>query len=213
MPRRRLADPIVQQDYPAQERKALEDYTLSSSINRRIADAQKPGGTPLDADDKKYVKNLDNAISKSGWNTTETNTDFVRGGGGICVGVPETMNFNSQQELADYINNSIVGQVEATNVGFTSITRTPSVAKGFASGKKNAIIMHYDRIEGGTRGAYVSGGKGKSAISVFGDGEDETLLERNITTRAQRAWVGNDGYVHVSVHIRPDRSYFNPLKK
>lgn len=195
----KLNSPFVQQTYPFEEERALFEYTEESSINGRLGTSGYDG---LSDKDKEYVDNLDKAIAKSGWNKTATNTNVRRGGGAICVGVDKSLDFSGDpQGLADYINNEVVGKKYGYNAGFTSMTQSLGVAQSFADGQKNPIIIHYDLIEKGTKAAYVSGGGGKKAISAFGSGEDESLAQRNLYTYANRAWVEQDGYCHVSVNV------------
>lgn len=202
-----LGNPREQRDdYTQAEYNALQKYTQSSSINGRLGTVGVEG---LDEYDKKYVANLDSALAKSGFNKTMDNTPFLRGGGGIMIGVPTDMSFSSPQELADYINNNSVGNV-FKNVGYTSITTTPGVAASFASGQTNGIILHYNRIYEGMKGGYVSGGKGKKAISVYGTHEDETLLQRNVHFIPLQAVV-KGGQVHVSVIAAPKKSTLTKL--
>lgn len=196
--RRGLADPLEQQDYPPEERKALYDYTYSSHINWELGNK---GYDNLDPTHKKMAENLDKAIAKSGWNKDQDNTPFSRGCGAIVVGVPQNQKFSSQQDLADYINKNCVGGT-FTNVGYTSITHKDSVASGFKSSQPNPIVVKYDKIGKGMKGAYVSGGKGKKPISYYGEYEYETLLQRNVKTTPVKAYVKN-GTVYVHVIAKP----------
>ena len=195
------------------QKKALYKYTSGLSINGRLG-AVDGDVTQLDEYDKKYVKNLDDSMKYFGWNETAHGTDLIRGGGGIIVGVPTTMKFQSTQALADWINNNRLG-TRNMNVGYTSITHEDNVytAGSFASSYPNSIILEYDRIGKGMRGVYVSGsgGTGKTnqgghtqeAISAFGSSEKETLLQRNVVTIPQYAYVGDDGRCHVVVWAYP----------
>ena len=195
----RLASPTeqIEDQYSTGEQEALSWYTDSSYINSKLA---FNGYDSLDKSERDKVKNMDSAIEKSGWNETETNTPFLRGAGGYAIGISEDMEFKSQQQMVDYINSKLVG-TETQNVGYTSITRKPDIAKSFSSGEEHPIIMEYVHIEKGVKGAYLSGGGNKKAISSFGTYEDETLLQRNIWTAPTNAYIGNDGRVHVQVAI------------
>lgn len=64
------------------------------------------------------------------------------------------------------------------------------------------IVVKYDKIGKGMKGAYVSGGKGKTPISYFGQSEYETLLQRNVKTTPVKAYVQN-GTVYVHVIANP----------
>lgn len=188
-----------------EEADALYEYTKSSHVNAELAKV-KGDVTQLDSQWAEMVKNLDSGISKFGWNKTEDAPQYgtvaLRGGGAIMVGVPESLKL-SAQGLADYINANLIG-VDATNVGYTSITRTPNVAENFAAmyNNKNPVILDYASVDDGVRGVYISGGQGKTPISDYKTYEDETLLQRNIVTTPRTAYVGSDGYCHVVVDIR-----------
>ena len=195
-----LGDPREQRtDFTYDEERSLYNYTKSSNINKKLG---LQGYDKLSASDKQYVENLDKAINKAGFKSDyipdgKDKPMFMRGGGAVMIGVPESMSFNNPQEMADYINKNLIGKY-TTNAGYTSVTTTKSVADGFASGQKNPVILEYGEIKKGTRGTYVSGGKGQKAISFYGKGEDETLLQRNVSTAPVQAYVKN-GRVHVVV--------------
>lgn len=186
-------------DYTPEQLATIKDYTgVGYHVNERIAGQGMSG---LSQKDKEFVKNMDDAIAKSGWSADEIQTNYVRGGNGRMVGVPDGMKFNSKKELADYINSQLVGN-KVINDGYTSITTKPGTATSFAKSKTNGVVMHYNMIGKGTKGMFVSD-KDKP-ISRMGSGEQETILQRGMATIPLGAWVEN-GVVHVDVIATPSR--------
>ena len=194
----KLANPREQIDYPQDEQTKLYDYTESSHINYELGVI---GYNNMSDTYKEMADTLDTAISKSGWTKDEFQTGMYRGGGGVMIGVSQDQTFQSKQDLVNFINNNLIG-VPTTNAGYTSITGTFSVAKSFSSGEKNAVILEYGKIGKGMRGAYVSGGNGKKAISYYGTDENETILQRNVKTTPVMAYL-KDNRVHVVVTADP----------
>lgn len=193
-----LGSPTAQRDYPPAEEDALRRYTRLSSINPLLG---RKGYDGLSDSNKELVQNLDKAIARTGFNKDYIAGDsfkFSRGASGRSIGVPKDQDFNNAQELADYINNNLVGK-PSINKGYTSITQDSSVSNNFASSHKNAVVLEYAKISKGVRGAYLSGGNGKAAISHYGSRERETLLQRNLKTTPISAWVDSNGTVHVAV--------------